>query len=354
MNHGRSLMRASGLSPWLAAIILGFSITFARADSVADFYRGKTVTIEVGYGAGGGYDLVARLVAQFLGKHIPGNPKVVVENEPGGGGIKVANEIYNTVAKDGLTLGVFSSDVAIDPLYGEPQARYQTAKFAWVGSMDTDVQSCAVWKGAGIGIKSLSDLVAAKRTITFGSTSPTAPTSAYPIFFRKALGAPAKVIDGYTGTNSVELAMRQGEIDATCGLFESTIRGSYMHDLQSGDLNIFVQITEGEKMPLFGEATPIMDAIKSDEMREVAKLVFDPSLLTRPLAAPPGTPADRLAALRAALLATAKDEEAVAAAKKLIGTPLRPKSGEEVEKMIASFEATPPDLVKKAYAYSHD
>ena len=356
MAHGSFLLRTRRRLPaWLAALALVFPVASVRADSVADFYRGKTVTIDVGYGAGGGYDVTSRLVAQFLGKHIPGNPSVVVQNEPGGGGIKVANEIFNVAPNDGLTLGVFSSDVALDALYNEPQAHYKTSKFAWIGSMHTDIQSCGIWKGGGVGIKTLADLIASKRTISFGSTSPTSPTSTFPVFFHKALGAPTKVINGYPGTNAIMLAMRQGEMDATCGLFESTVRGSYYHDLQSGDLKLFVQAaTDADKVPLFGDATPVLDFVEGGDMRKIANLVFGPSLLTRPLAAPPGTPKDRVAALRAALMALATDPEAVAAAKKVIGAPLRPKNGEELEKAFADFEATPPDLVKKAYAYGHD
>jgi tripartite-type tricarboxylate transporter receptor subunit TctC len=343
----------AGTAVWLAAVALLLPAASGRADSGADFYRGKTVTIEVGYGPGGGYDLTSRLIAQFYGKHIPGNPNVIVQNVPSAGGLKVANTIYNTAAKDGLTLGVFSSDVALEPLYGEDQALFEPAKFAWIGSMDTDVQSCGVWRGAGVGIGTLPDLIAAKRTVTFGSSSPGTDPSLYPLFFKNALGAPVKVINGYTGTKDIMLAMQRGEIDATCGLFESSVRGSYMQDLQAGNLKIFVQIALGEKSPLFGDATPIMDAVKSDEMRRVAELVFGPSLLTRPLAAPPGTPEDRVAALRTALLATVRDQETIAAAQKM-GMTLQPKSGEEVERMIGEFQATPAALVKKAYAYTHE
>jgi tripartite-type tricarboxylate transporter receptor subunit TctC len=341
------------LPVWFVAAVLLFPTVSVHADGVADFYKGKTVTIEVGYGPGGGYDLTSRLIAQFLGKYIPGNPNVIVQNVPGAGGLKVANAIYNTVAKDGLTLGVFPSDVALEPLYGDGQAQFQPAGFAWIGSMDTDVQSCGVWKGAGVGIKTLPDLIAAKRTITFGASSPGTATSLYPLFFKTALGAPVKVIKGYIGTKDIMLAMQKGEIDATCGLFESSVRSSFMQDVQAGNLEIFVQIALGEKSPLFGDATPVMDAIKGDDMRKVAELVFGPSLLTRPLAAPPGTPQDRVAALRTALLETVKDEETIAAAQKM-QMVLQPKSGAEVEKMIAAFQATPPDLVKKAYSYTHE
>src|SRR5690348_9111139 len=149
---------------WVFAIVATFALSLsALADPVSDFYKGKTVTIQVGYGPGGGYDVTTRLFAQFLGKHIPGNPTVVVQNVPGGGGLKVANAIYNTVGKEGLTLGVFSSDVALEPLYGEKQAHFRPERFAWVGSMDTDVASCGVWKSAGTGIRTLPDLIAAKK-----------------------------------------------------------------------------------------------------------------------------------------------------------------------------------------------
>jgi hypothetical protein len=147
--------------------------------------------------------------------------------------------------------------------------------------------------------------------------------------------------------------MERGEMDGTCGLFESSVRGSYMQQLKSGELTIFVQIALGKKSSLFGDATPIMDVIKTDELRKVAQLVFGPSEITRPLAAPPGTPADRVAALRAALLETARDPRTIEAGKAM-QIVLQPKSGEEVERLIAQFQATPQDLVKKAYDYTHD
>lgn len=334
------------------AAAMASSLTLAKADSVADFYKGATVTIEIGYGPGGGYDTTARLVAQFLGRHIPGHPSVVVENMPGGGGLKVANTLYNVAPKDGLTLGVFSSDIALEPLYGDKQAKFQVDKFAWIGSMDTDLMSCGVWKGAGVGVKTLPDLIKARKTITFGSSSPTTDPSLYPLFFKNALGAPVKVINGYTGTRDVMLAMERGEVDGTCGLFESTIRGSYMSELKSGDLTPFVQVGMDRTSPLFGNATPIAAVLTTDEMRKIGQLVFGPSLLTRPLAAPPGTPADRVDALRKALLDTLQDPETRVAAAKM-QMSLTPLSGDKVGAMFAGFMATPPDLVRKAFDYTH-
>ncbi len=323
-----------------------------RADAVSDFYKGATIAIEVGYGPGGGYDTSARLVAQFLGRRIPGAPSVIVRNTPGGGGLRVANMLFGAAPKDGLTLGIFSSDVALEPLYDNKQALFQVDRFNWIGSLDTDLMSCGVWKGAGVGIKSLADLVAAKKTIVFGSSAPSADTSLYPLFFKNALGAPAKVINGYSGTRDIMLAMQRGEVDGVCGLFESSVRGSYMRDVRSGDLNLFVQVGMDRKSPFFGEATPITEALKTDEMKAIGQLVFGPSLITRPLAAPPGTPPERVAALRKALAETMRDPELIAEAAKMQLTPI-PMSGEEAQAMFAGFMATRADLVKKAFEFSH-
>jgi len=325
----------------------------ARADSVADFYKGKTVTIQVGYGPGGGYDLTSRLIAQFLGDHIPGKPKVVVQNVPGAGSMTVANAIYNNTPKDGLTLGVFAFDVALAPFYGEARAMFDPSKYSWIGSMDTDNQYCAVWKGAGAGIKTLPGLVAAKRIVSFGSSAPGAVPSEYPLFFKNALGAPVTVINGYTGTKDIFLAMRRGEVDGTCGLFESQLLSSYMDDIKAGDLGIFMQSSLDKVSPLFPDASSIMTVLKTDEMRAIARLVFGPATITRPLAAPPGIPEERLHALRKALFDTVDDKLTLAAAAKM-SMKLQPKASDDIERLIASFQDAAPDTLSKAYALMHE
>jgi tripartite-type tricarboxylate transporter receptor subunit TctC len=337
-----------------AAAVIGlvFAANPASADPtapvVADFYKGKTVTIQVGTAPGGGYDMTARIFAQNFGSHIPGNPTVVVQNVPGGGGMKEANNLYNTAPKDGATLGDFSPNVILEPLYGNPQAFYKSENFAWIGNMDSDIQACAVWKGAGVGIKTLDDLIHAKKTVTFGSTAPSGATSLYPLFLKNALGAPAKVINGYTSTKEINLAMARGELDGTCGITPATP----VEELQSGNLDLLVHMGMDRQVPLYGKALPISDAIKTPEMRKIAELVFNPGVITRPLAAPPGTPKERVAALRKAFTDNANDPLTAAAAKKANMT-LHTMSGEEVEKMVSGFLATPPELVKKAFDYTH-
>lgn len=339
----------------LVSLLLSFSIFMprAQADAVSDFYRGKTITIQVGYGPGGGYDLTARLIAQFLGNHIPGKPNVIVQNVPGAGSMKLANSIYNNTANDGLTLGVFAFDVALEPYYGEKRAMFDPAKFAWIGSMDTDTQFCGVWKGAGIGIKSLSDLLSSKKIISFGSSAPGAVPSVYPLFFKNALGAPLRVVNGYTGTKDIILAMQRGEMDASCGLFESLLQSSYMDQIKAGDLNIFVQTSLDTLSSVFPQATPIMNVITTNEQRQLAQLVFGPAGITRPLVAPPGTNPERLAALQKALFDTIADPSMKDAASKM-KMELRPKPVEDILSVLKIFQQAQPSVLSKAYAITHE
>ena len=332
----------------LAALAVSVVGSTAFADEVADFYHGRDLRFIVGYGAGGGYDTTARIWARHLGDHIPGHPSVVVQNMTGAGSMLSANYIYNAAPKDGSVIALFSSGAAMEPLYGDKKAKFETAKFAWVASLDRDVQACGVWKGAGQGIHTLPDLIKAKKTVIFGSTAPTSPTSQYPLFVRNMFHAKIKVVQGYKGTKAINLAMQNGEVNGTCGMFESSVRGAFMSDLKDGNLNLFMQVGEHKKIPLFAPATRVYDLLKTDEERKIAEVVFSPSEITRPVAAPPGTPHDRVAALTRAVMETAKDPGLIKDAEKL-KIHFDPIDGKEVQKMFADLFAQPPALVKKAY-----
>jgi tripartite-type tricarboxylate transporter receptor subunit TctC len=347
--------RAAALAASVAGAGVLAAASPAAADAVADFYKGKTVTILVGYGAGGGYDTTTRLVARHLGKHIPGNPSIIVQNMPGSGTLRLANFLYNAAPKDGLTLGVFSTTIALEPLFGNKSAQLEAAKFGWIGSMHNDINSCGVWKGAGIGLKTFDDLLKAKKTIVFGTTSMETETGRYPVFIRSVFKAPIKVVAGYKGTKDINLAMQNGEAHASCGMYESSVRGAYMSDVQSGDLKIIFQAGLDRKVSLFGDAPSIGELIKpmGNEMRQIAEIIFRPGEITRPLAAPPGTPADRVKALRKALRDAMKDPATVADGKK-IGLDFLPMEGERVEQIVADFYKTPPEVIKKALALSSE
>lgn len=336
---------------WAVALAAIPAQVFAQSPS--DFFRDKTLTIQVGYGAGGGYDMTTRIVARHLGRHIPGNPNVVVSNMPGGGSLRVVNYLYNVAPKDGLTLGVFGALLMLEPLRGNSNVKAEPAKFEWIGSMHNDINACGIWKGGGIGIKTLDDLLKSPKTIVFGSTSPEAETSTYPTILKKLLGAPIKVVVGYKGTKEINLAMQNGEVHATCGMYKSTVRTSYIADLKSGDLKIIFQAGLDRRIELFGAAASAADILRDDEARQIGELLFRPSEITRPLAAPPGTPGDRVAALREALLETMKDPAAVADGKK-IGVDFAPMSGQRVAELMEKFYQTPAHLVKRATELSSD
>ncbi len=216
--------------------LLGTAATMpaAGADPVADFYKGKNITIEIGYGAGGGYDTTVRMFARYFGKYVPGHPGIVVQNKPGAGSMLVANSLFNTAPNTGLVLGVFASSTALEPLFGDKRAKYDPRKFEWIGSLTRDIASCGVWKGAGEGVKSLPDLIKAKKTVLFGSTSPTAITSQHPLFLKNMFGANVKVVYGYKGTKDVSLAMMRGEVNGSCGMFESSVRGAFAQQVEIG------------------------------------------------------------------------------------------------------------------------
>lgn len=319
----------------------------ARADALAAFYSGKEITIQVGFGPGGGYDTTTRLFARHFGRHIPGNPSVIVQNMPGAGSMKLANALSAVAPKDGTTLGVFASSTALEPLFGNTAAAYDARRFEWIGSLHRDIASCGVWKGARQGIASLPDLIKARTTVTFGSTSPTAITSQHPLFLKHMLGANLKIIYGYKGSKDVSLAMLRGEVDGSCGMMEQSVRSAFETHIKAGEFKIITQFGRDRAVPYFGDATRVYTLLQSDEQRQVADVIFRQTELARPLAAPPGTPKARVEALRKAMLATLQDPAMAADAARMQidfdGIP-----GHEVSAMFADFYNTPPALVARA------
>lgn len=335
-----------GFSAALTSMIL--FATNAQADGVADFFRGKTVTIQVGFAAGGGYDLVTRLIARHMSKHIPGNPTISVSNMPGAGSIVMASYIYNVAPKDGTMLGVGAASVMLEPLYGNKNAKYNPDKFEWIGSMNTESHACAVWKGAGIGAKTLDDLIKSKKTITFGSPSPETENTRIPMFLKHVAGAPFTVVHGYPGTKPIMLAAQRGEVDATCGMAESSVKSAYKSEFESGDLKIIFHVNlEQETIDAFGDAAGVTRFLKNDEMKAVGEVMFRTAAITRPLMAPPGTPKEVTAALRKALTDTMNDPATIADGKQL-DIDFEPITGEKLVQIMAGFQHTPRSIIEKA------
>ncbi len=326
------------------------SATTAHADNIADFYKGKTITVHVGFAPGGGFDLLTRVVARHMPKHIPGNPTMVVSNMPGAGSMVAASYIYNVAPKDGTVLGVTASTIMLEPLYGNDKAKYEAEKFEWIGSMHSETHACAVWRGGGADIRTLEDLLKSKKTIVFGSPGPETENTRLPMFLKHFLNAPVKVVHGYPGTRPIVLAAQKGELDATCGMTESSITSTFRNEFASGDLKVIFHVNlDEDTVPLFGGAAGVRPMLKTDEQKALGEILFRTAAITRPIMAPPGTPKERVSALQRAMMETMKDPDMVAEGKKM-QIDFIPMSGERVGAIMASFSKTPKELFAKAAA----
>jgi tripartite-type tricarboxylate transporter receptor subunit TctC len=323
-----------------AAVALGSLPAAAPQD--ANLFRGKEISISIGFGPGGGYDTYGRMFARYYGKFVPGNPNVVPKNAPGAGGLRLANQIYNVSPKDGSELGLFAASTALEPLFGNKDAKFETTKFTWIGNLDSDVSSCGTWKQSGI--KTWQDLKT--RETTFGATGPAAITSIHPRVIGALLGLKTKVILGYHGTRDVNLAMQKGEVDGTCGLYMSSIHSQYQHDVDDGDLTIWLTLGK-QRTKDFPNVPSIFELLKNPDDIKLADLIFGSDAIGRPIAAPPGMSPERTKVMRDAFNAMVKDKTFVAEANK-IGLSIEPMTGEEVQKLFETFYATPKPVVARA------
>ncbi len=327
----------------LAALAVLGAVTSASAQEDT-YFKGKDITLLIGFGPGGGYDTYGRLFARHFGRFVPGNPTVVPKNDPAAGGMKVANYIYSVAKKDGTELALFQSATALEPLFGTQEANYETTKFTWVGNMDSDVAGCGVWKHTGI--KSWEDLKT--RETTFGATGPGAVTAIHPRVAGTLTGLKIKVITGYTGTRDINLAMQRGEVDGTCGMYMASIRSQYQQNVDAGELIIWMTFGK-ERTKDFPKVPTVFELVKTDDERKLADLIFGSDAIGRPISAPPGLAPERAATLRKAFDAMVKDPDFLAEATK-IGLSIDPMSGEEVQKRFVSLLATPKPVVEKAMA----
>jgi tripartite-type tricarboxylate transporter receptor subunit TctC len=332
----------------IAAFLAVANVSCALADPVADFYHGKTINLSIGFGPGGGYDLYSRVLARHFGNFIPGNPIVVPQNMPGGGGLVVANYLYNAAPRDGTQLAMFGSFNAMEPLYGDASAKFDPTKFTWIGNMNVDVEACGVWRSSGI--QTLNDML--QRQVIFGSSGKSSTTSQHALALKNLIGAKVKVVFGYQGTKDINLAMQRGEVTGSCGIYLSSAMAEWSQDLQDGNLKLVVQFGR-KNAPLFGDAANLYDQIKSEEDRQVADIIFQPNEIGRPIAAPPAIPAARAAALQDAFAKTMKDPAFLADAQQAM-MPIDPTSGNEIEQLFSTFYGESSKIIQRAEAVIND
>ena len=335
----------------LAAVAVAFICAGnpAQAQTVSDFYRGRTVNLVIGYAPGGGYDLYARTLARHISRHIPGNPTIVVQNMPGAGSIKAANFLYTIAPKDGSTFGGFSRGAFLDPLLGRSEGtQFDAPKFSWLGSISNEVGVCAF--RSAVGIKSWSEM--RSKPFIIGSTGAGADSDVFPTVLRKMFKLPMKVVAGYASAAEVVVAIKRNEVDGRCGWSWSSLV-SWNRDMYEGkQIDVVLQLA-AQKLDELAQVPLITDVAETDEQRTALRLIVSRQTMARPYVMPPGVPADRLQALRAAFDATMKDPAFLADAKKQ-DLEVRPILGADADALIREVYATPPAIVKLAVDYMKD
>jgi tripartite-type tricarboxylate transporter receptor subunit TctC len=317
-------------------------VSAASAQSVEEFYKGKTVEVRIGFSVGGGYDTYARLLATHMGKHIPGNPTLVPQNEPGAGSLKLANWLYEAAPQDGTVFGIVARAAPFDPMFGNEAAKFDALKFNYIGSANNEVSVCVA--RADTGIEKFDDLK--EKELIVGGTGPTADTVQFPKIMNAVFGTKIKIIDGYPGGNDVNLAMERGEVTGRCGWSWSSVVATRQNWLDSKYMNVLMQLSTS-KHPDIPDSVPlIMDLAQSDEDAQLLRVVFARQALGRPFIAPPNIPEDRVKALRDAFMETMSDAEFLAAAKQA-ELEITPVSGEDVAQLVAEAYKASPEIVKR-------
>ena len=307
----------------------------ALAQSVADFYRGKTIQIVVGFGAGGGYDLYARALGRHLGKYVPGHPAVVVQNMEGAGSVRAANYVYAGSPQDGTVIAAVNQNAPMYQLLGGAGARYEAAQLQWLGSMTNSNGTVYTWHTSGI--KTLDD--AKLREVPMGAVGAQSDSVIFPNLMNEMLGTRFKPITGYAGSTQIHLAMERGEVMGRGGNSWSSVLVSNASWIKENKINLLVQVGFA-KEPDLPDVPLLLDLAKDDESKGVIRVISLPTAIGYGHWLAPGVPKDRLAALRTAYAAVMKDPEFLKEAEKT-RMDIRVQSGAEVEALVNQVIKTP-------------
>ena len=339
---GMTRARAGIVARMSGALCLAIgAATTARAQAPADFYAGKTIEIYVGSSVGAGYDIYARLLARHISRFIPGHPTIVVRNMDGGGGLRVANWVYNVGARDGLVIGTFGRGIAFDPLLKPKGTAFEARKFGWLGSLNNEVSACLSWGKSDV--RSIAD--AQKSELVVGASGTSGDTYVFPTILNAELGTKMKIITGYPGGNEISMALDRGEVQGRCGWSYSSMMATHGRWLKDGTIHILAQVALS-KHPDLPDVPLAIDLAKTDEQRDVMRLVFARQAMAWPFATPPGVPQDRLDALRKAFDTMVVDPEFLADAEKG-NFEIRPVSGIEIDHIIDQVYHIAPEVARR-------
>jgi tripartite-type tricarboxylate transporter receptor subunit TctC len=315
-----------------------------HAQSVEQFYKSHPITMLIGSGAGGGYDIYARTFARFWTTYIPGHPDIIAKDMPAAAGLAAASTLYNSVERDGSVIGAFTNGAAMDPLFGNPGAHYDPLQFKWLGSIGKLENVCATWHTSPVQ----SIAAARERQVIVAAAGATSNTAIVPNMLNALIGTKFKVIAGYDPGSGLTMAVESGEAEGICGLSWSTMKASRPRWVKDHLLNVIVQMGLS-KLADLPDVPSALDLVSDPQNRQVMELILLRQEAGRPFAAPPGTPTDRVAALRLAFAETVEDPAFLAAAEQS-GLEVEPLTGAEIENMLAKAYAAPKPIVERAAA----
>jgi tripartite-type tricarboxylate transporter receptor subunit TctC len=333
---------------FLAAFILATGINGnAQAQATGDFFAGKQISLLIGTTPGGGYDAYARALSRYIGRHIPGNPAIIVKNMPGAGGLALANHLYNRAPKDGTEIATVQNGLPFEKLFymlspGGNNALFDSTKFGWIGSMTQTVFVTVTWHASAV--KTLQDAMTTE--VVLGASTPSADSYVLAMLSNNLLGTKFKVVHGYAGATEVDLAVENGEVQGEAGKDWTTLTSTRPQWIRDKKVNILVQMGMKPHPDIKGVSMAI-DLAKTPQDRQVMEVVFAKFGMSRPFMAPPELPAERLAILRSAFDSTVKDPAFLEEAKRL-GMEINPVSGADVEALVTRIMNTPPALAERA------
>src|SRR5499427_5047221 len=323
-------------------VALAFFTSFpTHADPLEDFYRGRTMTMVIGFSTGSGYDLYARLLARHIGKHIPGNPSVVPQNMPGAGSLKAANYVFSVAPKDGSVIGTMSRSLPIEPLLGD--LKLDARRFAWLGNITNNASLCATWHATAI--KTWDDVLT--KPFTLGGEGAGSDLDNFAVILRSMFGAKIKLVTGYPGGSEVNLAIERGEVDGRCGWSWDSIKSTRPDWLRDKKINLLAVFSLQRAADIPAEVPLVGALATSEEQRQILRLHLAGQSFGRPFFTSPGVPEERKAALRAAFDATMKDPDFIAETNK-VKLEVSPTSGAEIDRLLEQVYATPKEVIEKA------
>jgi tripartite-type tricarboxylate transporter receptor subunit TctC len=329
-------------------LVLWFLLGTGNLKAQTPYYQGKTIRIVIGSSAGGGYDLWARLTGLYLGKYIPGNPTIVVQNMPGAGGAVAANYVYGVAKPDGLTLGGFNPGLYFDQIVGRPEAKFDWSKFTWIGSPEQNDLLHYIRSDAPF--KTIDDLRTAKEPPRCGSTGTGTSGHYIPRLLDETLGIKTTIVSGYQGGSEIDLAVERNEVVCWSPLIATFFgREPYKRWYKSGFVRVVVQTgaRRDERLKDVPTLTELMQQYKTpDVAKRLAKVILTAATLGRPISAPPGMPAERTKILRQAYAKAIKDPELLAEAEKR-GWDVNPLAGEELESLAKGVVAQPHEVIER-------